>query len=89
VVKKANSKVALGLTWREMNKGLPTLIRIGKCYVFMRAGHQWHSDIVAVIVQTSDGLTVARASDVCEQLLSPVKRRRTFETWTAQPGELW
>lgn len=92
MVKNATNKAAPALTWREMHKGLPARIRIGKCYVFMRAGHKWHSDTVAVIVKdiSGVGVKVARASDVCEYALAPqCRRRRMFTMWTAQPEELW
>ena len=92
MVKKANHKAATERAWREMHKGLPTRIRIGKCYVFMRAEHEWHSDTVAVIVKdiNGGGVKVARASDVCEYVLTPNwMRRRMFKMWTATPDELW
>ena len=63
---------------------------VGHCYVFMRENHDWHSDTVAVLSQKRNGaFTVARASDVCEQLLAPADKRRKVKTWTATREELW
>lgn len=63
---------------------------VGHCFVFMRENHDWHSDTVAVLAQKPCGrFTVARACDVCEQLLAPPARRRKVKTWTATREELW
>ena len=88
-MKKFNYKAAAEQALREMHKGLPDRIRIGHCYVFMRDGHDWHSDTVAVCERNQDGFMVARASDLCEQLLRPASKRRKIEMWNATSEELW
>lgn len=70
---------------------LPPLPReVGHCYVFMREGHDWHSDTVAVLSKGGpDHYKVARSSDVCESLLQLTGRRKKIKTWTCKHEELW
>ena len=65
------------------------MVMVGKCYVVMREGHDWHSDTVAVIAKKQGRFKIARASDVCENLLAPVGKRRKVKMWSAKDEELW
>lgn len=64
--------------------------QVGHCYVFMRDDHDWHSCEVAVLSIDGDTYKVARASDVCEGLLSKQgSPKRKLQTWTCTHEELW
>ena len=59
---------------------------VGEIYVFMRENHDWHSCEVMVIAAKGKKLTVALCCDVCDVLISP---KRKLKTWTCTKEELW
>lgn len=63
---------------------------VGKCYAFMRDGHDWDCCEVAVLSTKRGRFKVTRAGDLCEALLAPVRSdKRTLKTWTCTRAELW
>jgi hypothetical protein len=61
---------------RKKTGNHPLARLVGKCYVFLREHHDWDGCEVAVLSINGNRLSVARASAVCEGLLSPSNSKK-------------